>query len=332
LQLAFQVIGNKYVFYGIVDDARANVCFKPSAKAPKSSEEKIKGMKATHILVMMASFLHDLSAYSDESAIRRVVGMHAVSNLVAEQADELVWYTIAQLALKAMVRTRTTTCDGASCFRLQHKINTTGQGRGTANTFGGSRVPNDCEDDENASIELGSDESHWLKKGLTNWYTRDMQLPDYLVQFILRSFTQPGQPRGQHESGETVGCEAYMRLFARVHELLGSATQPAYWTGDEAKDERLRELKDILRIFGMWHEFNSTSEATKDLSKAEQAARGLTHQLFYDTHAMIEAFLGLLKGLEEDFGAGHFRILARRLSQDALESLFGRMRQAGRGP
>ena len=119
MQLAFQVIGNKYVFYGIVDDARANVCFKPSAKAPKSSEEKIKGMKATHILVMMASFLHDLSAYSDESAIRRVVGMHAVSNLVAEQADELVWYTIAQLALKAMVRTRTTTCDGASCFRLQ---------------------------------------------------------------------------------------------------------------------------------------------------------------------------------------------------------------------
>ena len=66
-----------------------------------------------------------LASYaSQEKVIRRVVGMHAVSNLAAEQADELMWYTIASLKLKARVRTRVTTCDGASAFRLVQKSNT----------------------------------------------------------------------------------------------------------------------------------------------------------------------------------------------------------------
>ena len=44
---------------------------------------------------------------------------------------------------------------------------------------------------------------------------------------------------------------------------------------------------------------------------------------------MIDAFLRLLKALDH---TGHkYSILARRLCQDSLESLFGRLRQAGGG-
>ena len=40
-----------------------------------------------------------------------------------------------------------------------------------------------------------------------------------------------------------MGIEAYVRIFARVWDLLGGSSQPPYWTGDETKDLRLLELK-----------------------------------------------------------------------------------------
>ena len=56
----------------------------------------------------------------------------------------------------------------------------------------------------------------------------------------------------------------------------------------------------------------------------------MTHQLYYDTHSMVDAFLRLLRALENDHPNG-FTIFARRLCQDSLESLFGRLRQANGG-
>lgn len=202
-QLAFRVVGNKYHFMGIVDDTRHASCFKPKAgKKPKTLEEDIRALKATHILVLQAVCLFNLKAYSNEKAVRRTVGMFSVANMVAEQADEIVWFVIACLQLYALACTRCTTCDGASNFRLLQKSNTSGQGRGTPNNFYSSAVVNDCVDplvDSQAQIFLSSDVSHWGKKGIGNWYSsahgntsRDMALPDYLVQLVLLARPQPG--------------------------------------------------------------------------------------------------------------------------------------------
>ena len=60
-QLAFRVIGNKYHFFGMVDDARTDLCFKPKLSTPKTAEEAIKALKATHLLVMQAGFLLNMS-------------------------------------------------------------------------------------------------------------------------------------------------------------------------------------------------------------------------------------------------------------------------------
>ena len=128
---------------------------------------------------------------------------------------------------------------------------------------------------------------------------------------------------------ETEGVEAYIRIFARTWELLGDGSQPAFWTGDESKDLRIRELQDILRWFQMWHEYSASAKALAHLEKPERSARGLTYQLYYDTHSLIDAVLRMLRHL--DSRGRPYRILARRLCQDSLESLFGRMRQAGGG-
>lgn len=331
-QLAFRVIGKTYHWYGIVDDARADVCFKPKLKSPKTLEEKVQGLKATHVLVLQAAILHNVTSYSAEKALRRAVGMYAVANMVAEQADEIVWCVVAHLKLYARVWTRVTTCDGASTFRLMQKINSSGQGRGTSNDFVTSAVPNDVEDDPKAELYMSSDVSHHAKKVVGNAHSsaadntsRDMLLPDYLVQMVLASHPHPGRQPGP-ERGETVGWECYIRLFGRLWELLGDSRQPAYWTADPAKDPRLRELKDILRIVQFWHEFNSKAKANEGKTKMQRAAMGLTHQLFYDTHSLIDAWLRLLKSFEQSHTT--FSILARRVCQDSLESLFGRMRQA----
>ena len=174
-----------------------------------------------------------------------------------------------------------------------------------------------------------SDQSHAMKKANTNWYSRDMGIPDTYCQMILQAHPQPGAPPGP-EVGGTVGIETYVRVWARLWELLGDSHQPAFWTGDAAKDLRIRELEDILRWFQMWHEYNVGAAAYAGMEKKERSAQGMTHQLYYDTHSMVDAFLRLLRALENDHPNG-FTIFARRLCQDSLESLFGRLRQANGG-
>lgn len=72
-------------------------------------------------------------------------------------------------------------------------MNTSGQGRDTPNTFVGSEVPNDVEFGD-AVINLLSDPSHLIKKLVNHLFKsgrsatspRDLRMPDYLVQMILK--------------------------------------------------------------------------------------------------------------------------------------------------
>ena len=51
---------------------------------------------------------------------------------------------------------------------------------------------------------------------------------------------------------------------------------------------------------------------------------GLSHQLFFDVQMMVEGFIGLLQYMEQKYGS--IAIIARKLNQDSLESLFGHLR------
>eukprot|EP00966_Prymnesium_polylepis_P131028 3030530-Prymnesium_polylepis.1 len=75
------------------------------------------------------------AADQKEKVIRRVVGVHAVRNCVAEELDVLFWQTVRNLKKRCDVRTVAGVCDGASVNRLFQKMNTSGQGRGTPNAF-----------------------------------------------------------------------------------------------------------------------------------------------------------------------------------------------------
>jgi hypothetical protein len=86
-------------------------------------------------LLLQATVLGNTSGDRDEAIIRRVVGVHAVRNAVAEEIDELFWDTVCNLKEKCSVRTVAGLCDGASANRLFQKAGTSGQGRGTPNKF-----------------------------------------------------------------------------------------------------------------------------------------------------------------------------------------------------
>ena len=116
----------------------------------------------------------------------------------------------ANLKLYAGVRTTVTTCDGASTFRLAMKYNTSGAGRGTANHFVTTTLPNDIEEDDDpeAVLNMTSDSSHWMKKGASNLYssgmevkkgstTKAMEMPDYLVQMLRPPLAAPGLGGGR---------------------------------------------------------------------------------------------------------------------------------------
>ena len=75
------------------------------------------------------------AADQKEKVIRRVVGVHAVRNCVAEELDVLFWETVRHLKKRCDVRTVAGVCDGASVNRLFQKMNSSGQGRGTPNQF-----------------------------------------------------------------------------------------------------------------------------------------------------------------------------------------------------
>lgn len=135
-------------------------------------------------------------------------------------------------------------------------------------------------------------------------------------------FPQPGNRQADNVRWPTEGLEAYIYVGARLWELLGLGKQPPWTTDDEKADPRVRELKDILRIYQMVHEYNQT------LPEAEQSKTGFSHQLYFDLHFTINGVLGLLSDLSRRFGRGEFSILMRKLVQDPLENIFGALRQS----
>lgn len=51
---------------------------------------------------------------------------------------------------------------------------------------------------------------------------------------------------------------------------------------------------------------------------------GLSNQLFFDVQMMVMGFIGLLQYMEAEYGI--IAMIARKLNQDSLESLFGHLR------
>ena len=175
----------------------------------------------------------------------------------------------------------------------------------------------------------------WYMQVVTHWEKskpngcRFLRIPDFLVQMVLVRCP----PSGKHiqqtpEKGRTVGMEWYCRVFGRGYELLGGAREPLYCSHapdgspDPWTPPRLEELRSILEIVRAWHAHNTQQAGTAK----EQASRGFSHQLFWDTQMMIEGFLGLLSDLRQRHGC--YVVRARMLNQDSLESLFGRIRAA----
>lgn len=96
---------------------------------------------------------------------------------------------------------------------------------------------------------------------------------------------------------------------------------------DPAKDQRIQELRDINEWVRLWHDYNRSSATNTTLSAGAKSAKGFSHQLLFDTSCCIQGFLGLLKDLEQRHGTGDakagtgVRLIARKLTQDALESM-----------
>lgn len=172
--VAFKLIKGKYRFFGIVDKPNPDRIFAPPPKKALTVEQRCQRLMASHALVFMAVVIFDTYQpdpakphFSPERVFRRVVGIHAVRDAVAEDIDELFWDTVANLKLYAGARVISATCDGAGANRLFQKYNASYQGRGTPNTFVTASVRNDIEDDPTAVIYLISDSSHLIKKMCT---------------------------------------------------------------------------------------------------------------------------------------------------------------------
>eukprot|EP00966_Prymnesium_polylepis_P080963 1875535-Prymnesium_polylepis.1 len=138
-----------------------------------------------------------------------------------------------------------------------------------------------------------SDPSHWVKKIVTHWeksasgsMTRELRIPDHLVQMILERCPPPAPlVRPGPERGETTGIECYCRVMGRLYVLLAASGQPFYRTSDPARGPRLQEIRDILTWVREWHSYNAQLPR---LTPKERAARGFSHQLLWDTNMMIE--------------------------------------------
>ena len=121
--IAFKIVNGKYEVYGIVDpkpDARV-FGDSPATEDDPDAEVSafVKDKIATHALVFQITLLDDTSHLEDEPAIfRRIVGIHAVNNAVAEDVDRHLWDTLYNLQKICHVRTCAVVCDGAAPNRL----------------------------------------------------------------------------------------------------------------------------------------------------------------------------------------------------------------------
>jgi hypothetical protein len=331
-QLAFKLIGGEYQYVGMVDSLRSASMFGSRAASP-DEESVLKSAMATHALVFQVA---DHTG-STKPRFRRICGIHAVRGLTADRLHTLFWETVGELHSRCGLQVLTAVCDGAGCNRLWQKMQSLGRGaRGTPNHFVKRMawcwniwVPG-------AKIFLISDPAHMVKKSRSNFYksktgpgaTRTLLVPAFLVLMILRHFPSPdlNACRPEDFQGDTVGEEWYMRVFGRLYFLLASGAQPLYNTADPTRDPRVAELLAILWIVRTWREWLQHEGALAGWSAAEIHFKFLSHQIAYDIETMIEGFIALLEYREQRWGEAAVRV--RQLSQDSLESLFGRLRYA----
>ena len=187
-----------------------------------------------------------------------------------------------------------------------------------------------------AKIFLISDPAHFVKKARGNFHksktaadgTRKLLVPAFLVHMILRCFPAPAEwaneCRPEDFCGATVGEEWYMRVLGRLYFLLASGNQPLYETHLPAQDPRIAELLSILWIVRTWREWLAHEARLQGWSAADMHSHFLSHQLAYDIETMIEGFVGLIAYRVQRWGRAGIR--ARQITQDSLESLFGRLR------
>ena len=323
--VAFKIQNGEWKFYGFVDiESYASELYVTQPKEVSHSEY-MKKQVATHALVFQVAEL------SGEGVprFRQVVGIHGVTSLNAKMLHRLFWRTVRNLYLHSDITIVVNISDGASCNRLFQKMCTHRLNKGTSNTYqsGKAWCINPFVPGGRMKLWFMSDPAHWVKKVVTHWEkskvggTRHLQIPDHLVQVVLRRCPPPiNLVPQQHESGKTVGEEWYCRVLGRCYSLMAATRQPYYRGLD---DERLQELRDILALVRAWHEYNAQ---LPNLTAKERSSRGFSHQLFWDTQIMIEGFLGLLDDLHQRHGS--FVVRVRMLNQDSLESLFGRIRMA----
>ena len=328
--LAFKIVNGEYHFFGLVsEELRAQLFTGPPSG---TIEEQLKAKQATHALVFQVTTIA-------AGSFKRVCGIHPVTRLNAAMLDQLFWETVHRLQVSGITIVAAI-CDGAGCNRLFQKMQTSDLRKSSPDTFVSSWCFNKVADDMDAKIFFISDPSHFIKKCCNHWEkskdlpgSRSLALPDLLVQQLLLLFEPSGTAR---VDGKTVGEECFARLFGRLYDLLASSYQPPYYHGEVplgagVRDPRIRELRDILLFVRMWHDFVEAYYATAGAK--ERSARFLSHQLYFDLQMMIDGFIELLTYLQGQEGV--IAVIARKLSQDSLESLFGSLRfncGSGRDP
>ena len=154
-----------------------------------------------------------------------------------------------------------------------------------------------------------------------------MLVPVWLLVAVLASFPPSSTTVRESFVGSTVGAEWYIRVFGRLYFLLASGSQSLYHSADPAVDRRIQELLDVLRILRAWYDCTEHYGRLEGTSPTETHSHFITHQLYYDVQTAIEGLIGLVEYRQARWhGAGPVRV--RCLSQDSLESLFGRLRFA----
>jgi hypothetical protein len=366
--LAFKIVNNEYVFMGMVDNNDPQPLF-GQRLATASEVAVLKGVMATHALVFQVAELGE----STRPRFRRIVGIHAVTTLTAEQLNVLFWETVGRLA-EIDITVVAAVCDGAGCNRLWMKMQARmhnpvvlGPSRPSSLRRGPSTLalrgdvlfascvgcaqkmgldargtPNEFRAGEyawtwnrwkkNSKIWLISDSSHGVKKctnnfekSLSHGSTRDLRVPPFLVQMVLKHFPSPTS-RADNFTGASVGEEWFIRVFGRLYFLLGSGRQTLYQTADSTVDSRIAELNAILKILRAWHDYIEHMGRRAGALAKETHSHFLSHQLYYDLQTMIEGFIGLVRDREARWGQAGVR--ARNVCQDSLESMFGRLRFA----
>jgi hypothetical protein len=263
------------------------------------------------------------------------VAISPVKNLPASKLGALVHEVVMTLFEYAGLTVVALNCDGASTNRSKQRTL-------VAPLAFAQTVPRFefvsafCKCPGGREIAILSDISHLIKKALTHLKkssevagaSRLRTMPDYLAQTILHRFPSSGRV-SEREVGDTVGLEAYMRVFARLYELLADRRQPADHTYDPAKDARLTELRAIVKWAMAWKAWAEEADFGAPRNATERSRLFLSWQLAYDLKTLIHGALKVLKDTDTFVGAGgKFIVRFSDITQDSLESLFGCVRGA----